>query len=116
MQEEKRFNNPIWYRYRYRYRDYAFKVNILDSGNAVVWVNFKDYNIAFPMIIREFLYEMEEYNFNVMVNCDWNEHRGFEVKQEEVDLLIGEILNFCTENDPETMNLIEKYIDNEWYD
>ncbi len=113
MREEKGYNNTVWY----RYGDYAFKVNILDSGNAVVWVNFKGYNIAFPMIIREFLYEMEEYNyFDVMVNYDWNEHRGFEVTQEEVDLLIGEIINFCTENEPETMNLIEKYIDNEWYE
>lgn len=111
MQEEKRYNNTVWY----RHGDYAFKVNLLD-GNSVVQINFKGYNLAFPMIIREFLYEMEEYNyFRVMVNCDWNEHRGFEVKQEEVKLLIGEILNFCTENGPETMGLIEKYIDNEWY-
>lgn len=114
MQEEKRYKNTAWY----RYGDYAFKVSKLDSGNTVVWVSFKGYNIAFPMIIREFLYEMEEYNYfdDMRVNCDWNGHRGFEVKQEEVDLLIGEILNFCTENDPETMGLIEKYNDNEWHE
>lgn len=67
MQEEKRNNNTVWY----SYRDYEFKVTMLDSGNAVVWVNFKGYNIAFPMIIREFLYDMEEYiNFDVMVLID----------------------------------------------
>lgn len=59
---------------------------------------------------------MEEYNnFNVIINSDWNEHQGFEVNQDEVELLIGEILYFCTENDPDSMNLIERYIDEEWY-
>ena len=39
------------------------------------------------MIIREFLYEMEEYHLDVTVNTtDWNEHRRFEVAQKEVDL------------------------------
>ncbi len=102
MQEEKRFNNTVWY----RHGDYAFKVNIL-GGNSVVWISFKGYNLAFPMIIRDFLYGLEEYNYFHVT--------GFEVKQEEVDLLIGEILNFFTENGPETMGLIEKYVDNEWY-
>jgi len=31
MQEEKRYNNTVWY----RHGDYAFKVNLLD-GNSVV--------------------------------------------------------------------------------
>lgn len=110
MHVKKRGNSTIWY----SYEDYSFKVNILDNGNAIVWVNFKGYNIAFPIIIRELLDVLEESNIDVIVNCDWNDHRGFEVKHEEVDLLIGEILNFCIENDPESMNLKEVYSKDEW--
>lgn len=111
MQEEKRNNNTVWY----RYKEYSFKVKKLDGGNAVVWVNFNGYNVAFSMIISEFLYEMEEYDLDVTVNTDWNNHRGFEVAQKDVDLLIGEILNFCNDHNPEKMELTEKYIDSEWY-
>ncbi|WCH46214.1 hypothetical protein [Lysinibacillus sp. OF-1] len=113
MKEEKRSSNTVWF----SYEDYAFKVNMLDNGNAVVWVNYKGYNVAFSMIIRDFLYNMEDYNcLNVIINCDWKEHRGFEVKQEEIHLLIGEILNFCIENEPKTMDLMEKYSGDEWYE
>lgn len=112
MREEKRNNNTVWY----RYGEYSFKVNILDSGNAAVWVNFNGFNIAFPIIIRDFLYVVEEFNLDVIVNCDWNEHKGFEVKHEEVDFLIGEILNFCLDNNLDTMDLVEEYSANEWYE
>ena len=43
MQEEKRNNDTVWY----RYKDYSFKVKNLDGSNAVVWVNFNGYNVAF---------------------------------------------------------------------
>ena len=107
----KKNEHTVWY----SYGDYSFKASKLGNGNIVVWVNYKGYNIAFPLIIREFLYDMEEYNnLNVIVNSEWNEHRGFEVNQDEVELLIGEIIHFCTEHDPDSMNLIEKYTDEEW--
>ncbi|WP_413365221.1 hypothetical protein [Lysinibacillus sp. 3P01SB] len=112
MRVEKRNEQTVWY----SYGEYSFKASRLDSGNIVVWVNYKGCNIAFPMIICEFLDNMGEYNnFNVIINSDWNEHRGFEVNQDEVELLIGEILHFCTENDSGSMDLIEKYTDEEWY-
>ncbi|KGR83951.1 hypothetical protein [Lysinibacillus odysseyi] len=112
MRIEKRNEQTVWY----SYGEYAFKASRLASGNIAVWVNYKGCNIAFPMIIRELLDNMEEYNnFNVTVNRDWNEHIGFEVNQDEVELLIGEILHFCTENDPVSMDLTEKYTDEEWY-
>ena len=112
MQVEKRNEHTVWY----SYGDYSFKASKLDSGKVAVWVNYKGYNIVFSLIIYDFLYDMEEYNnFNVIINSDWNEHQGFEVNQDEVELLIGEILYFCTENDPDSMNLIERYTDEEWY-
>ena len=112
MHEEKRKNNVIWY----KCNDFMFRVKTIDEESAVIWLNYHFKNPAFSMVMRDFLNRMEEYGISIKVNNIWNKHRGFDDKNTDVKLLIGESINFCAENDVESMVSKDIYLRDEWYE
>lgn len=112
MKVLKKSGGKVWY----QYLDYSFKVENKNDGNSIIWINYHNMNIAFPMMMRDFFSKMDDIGITVMVNSDWENHKGFEVEEKDVEFLIGEIINFCIDNDANTMQSKDNYTTQEWYE
>ncbi|MEL7570998.1 MAG: hypothetical protein AAGU14_10645 [Eubacteriaceae bacterium] len=107
--EQKRIDNIEWY----KDDDYQFKVKYI-GDKAILWVNFKGYNIAMPLLIWDFFVEMEDNGIPLKLNKEWNGYEGFEIEKDDVFFFIGLITFYMKEKNADSMILKDKFID--WND
>jgi hypothetical protein len=102
---DQKKNDIIWY----KNGEYFFKVKY-EGDRAVVWINFKGYNMAKPMLMWDFFVEMEENDIDLKLDEKWNGHIGFKINIDDVLFFIGLIENFINEKElASTAILSEKY-------
>ncbi len=108
LNEEYKKGDSVWYK-----DDFCkYKIKELND-RAVVWVNYKDYDIAKPMLLWDFQKETDEYDIKLKINTEWSKYFGFEINKEDIFIFIGLIENLISRWSPENMNLDIQYID--WY-
>ena len=108
--EEKKINNIAWY----KANKCLYRVKC-ERDNAIIWVNYNGFNIVLPILMWDFNIEMEENDIPLKLDMQWNGHRGFIIKKEDISYFIGLINFFLTERDPNVMMLNESFGE-EWYD
>lgn len=104
--EQKRIDNIEWY----KDDEYQYKIKYNDD-KAILWVNYKGYDIAMPLLIWDFFIEMEDNGIPLKLNNEWDGYVGFEIKKDEVFFFIGLIQFYMKERNADSMILKDKYID-----
>ncbi|WP_432665097.1 hypothetical protein R9X47_02380 [Wukongibacter baidiensis] len=112
MNEEKRENDMSWF----VHNNLKFRVKRKNEESSIIWISDNFKNISFSLVISDFLSRCEEeLNINVEIDMSWNRHRGFIIKNNEVNLVLGEIINFVTEWAIEPNENADKFSKEEWY-
>lgn len=112
MKQEKKENNIIWF----IHDNIKFRVKNTDKKTSVIWISSNFKNICLTLMINEFFTYCEE-NLGIIIEIDrnWNKHRGLILNKNEVDLILGEIINFIIEWEIEPNPNADEFSKKEWY-
>lgn len=112
MKEEKNENGINWI----VHDNLKFRIKRINEELSILWISDNFKNLCFNLIINDFLSRCEE-ELNIFMDIDmtWNRHRGFKIKNCEVNLLLGEIINFIFEWEIEPNENADKFSEQEWY-
>lgn len=112
MKEEKKENSICWL----KHNSLKFRIKEINKELSIIWVacNFK--NLCFSLIMYDFLRRCEEELYiNMDVDTTWNGHRGFKVKNSEIDIILEELMQFVMEWEIETNEKADEFSKEEWY-
>ena len=54
-------------------------------------------------------------NINIEIDFTWNNHRGLIIKNHDINLILGEIINFISEWELEGNSNADNFSTEEWY-
>lgn len=110
MHDEKKLENTRWI----SHKKLRFRVKEVDDS-AVVWVLKYNADLSFSLILYDFLERCND-DFNLLIETDssWSKSTGFKVKINEINLLVGAIIEFDNhwEIEPDAN---KKMSNDEWY-
>ncbi len=109
MHEERKLENTRWI----SHKQLRFRIKSINDF-AVVWVSKHGADLSFSLVLYDFLERCND-DFNLLIETDssWDKGTGFRVKNNEIDLLVGAIIEFDNhwEIEPDS----NKLSDDEWY-
>lgn len=110
MHEEKKNDRLRWL----SHNDLKFRIRKLDEDISVIWVSKQGADIVFSLMFYDFLDRCSD-NLNIEIDSAWYQWKGFKVKNNEVDFLIGEVISFIEEWGVEASNSENRLSEEEWY-
>lgn len=112
MKEEKIQGNIKWI----TYNNLRFRIEKVNDDSSVIWVSDNFVNLCFTLVMNDFLSKCEEgVNINIEIDFTWNNHRGLIIKNHDINLILGEIINFISEWELEGNSNADNFSTEEWY-
>ena len=112
MHEEKKIDSLRWV----SNNDLKFRIHKIDEESSVLWASILGVDLCFTLMFYDFLDRVREsLNLNLEIDTSWKGLRGFKVKNSEVDLLMGQIVDFVIEWEIEANENADRLSDEEWY-
>lgn len=112
MKEEKIQGNIKWI----AYNNLRFRIEKVNDDSSVIWVSDNFVNLCFTLVMNDFLSKCEdELNINIEIDLTWNNHRGLIIKNHDINLILGEIINFISEWELEGNPNADNFSTEEWY-
>lgn len=112
MQEEKKFEDLSWV----IHGGLKFRIRQTNAENSIIWVSMTGNDLGFSLVMNDFLeYCTEELGLEIEIDSSWHNWKGFLVKNREVNLVIGEIINYQQEMEIEPAGNNNGLTEAEWY-
>lgn len=112
MKEEKNSRNIIWF----AHDTIRLRVKKEQDGLSVIWATKDFKNLILPLVLSDFIYRSEqELHLDIDIDKSWDGHRGFKVKNDDVNLLLGEIISFTARWDVEVDKHCDSFTSQQWY-